>query len=216
MEKKEKPVRTPVEEFVNQIEVCFEVEEDEKKFEKYYQYVKPNLKVISTMLSEGYTEKDVYTMLGLSKSSWYKYKSSFEELREIVMYGRIRLISDIETSMFDSALGKKRIRKVKTKETYNPETGEFIPEQREVIEEDLPMSEKMAQYVLRRLSKGWNVTEEPEDNETKKVIESIGSLIDKIGGSQVKETRIKLEEEADDNNLTEEEGVVNLDNNEKQ
>lgn len=177
---KDKPTKS-LEHLAPQVRInSKQLTDEEKKHRNYHIYIKPNFTLILTLMMEGYTQEQIMNYLGIGKASWYKYRKEIPEFNEFILLGRMRLMNRIEQSAYDLALGQATSRTVKTKEVYNPDTGEFEPEERQVEVKQDKASEKMIQYVLGRLSQKWKGSDEQDNNEDNKVIQSISALIDTL------------------------------------
>jgi len=71
---------------------------------KYYTNVKPYLAMISQWIEDGKTDKQIYRLLDISESSWYRYKEEQEELQEIVRDGKSVLVMKLEKKMYEKIL----------------------------------------------------------------------------------------------------------------
>ena len=71
----------------------------------YISNVKPNLEKISEMASQGLTQTQIASSLGVTTRSFQKYLEVEEDLRKAMSTGRELAIRDIENAMYKSALG---------------------------------------------------------------------------------------------------------------
>lgn len=60
---------------------------------------------IETWLKKGLTEAQVCQNLGVSVTTWEKYKATKPELLEVIKKGRISQVSEVENSLFKAATG---------------------------------------------------------------------------------------------------------------
>ena len=67
--------------------------------------VKENLEQIKEWAETGVNEEQMAKSLGISVSTWEKYKNEFSELKEILKGGRIKLVADLKSALIKRALG---------------------------------------------------------------------------------------------------------------
>lgn len=67
--------------------------------------ISKNLKNIKKWASDGATEKQIANCLGLSVSSFQKYKSQMPELKETIDKGRVQLVVDLKGALVKKAKG---------------------------------------------------------------------------------------------------------------
>lgn len=67
--------------------------------------VKPHLKQIAEMASQGLTQTQIASAVGVTTRSLQKYMEVEEDLRKAMATGRELAIKDIENAMYKSALG---------------------------------------------------------------------------------------------------------------
>lgn len=98
---------------------------------KYETHVLPNLERIKAWRQAGKNEDEIITLLGIGKTSFYKYKQEKRpELMKVLEYSREILVNNLKNSLYEEAMGyeyeevetvieesylgtKKKIRKVK-------------------------------------------------------------------------------------------------------
>lgn len=93
---------------------------------KYYSNVQPRLDEIAEWLQAGATDKEIAENLGVNPKVWCRYKSDFNDLRELYKNGRKKAVQEIKAALFKRATGYTYIeRKIteserfgKTEETY--------------------------------------------------------------------------------------------------
>lgn len=71
---------------------------------KYETHIKPYLKEIEKMASTA-TDKDIAKNLGVSLSSFMKYKNKYSDLKKAMDNGRHSLIVDLKSALIKKALG---------------------------------------------------------------------------------------------------------------
>lgn len=152
----------------------------------YENRVKPNWNLIRSLLIEGKTEEQVAHAIGISRSTWNAYKKDNEEFKRHIDTSRAKLISEMETRLFELALGVSEERTTTTKKVYNKFTKQWTDiEETTVVNQNKPNNTALIAG-LKFLSSEWrkaltNQPDEDKDNMSD-VIDSIGMLIDKIQG----------------------------------
>lgn len=73
--------------------------------DKYETFVKPRFKEIEKKLNEGATERNLAKYIGISYSTWNKYKVDHVEFRELCQKQRVTLIEDLRSALVKKALG---------------------------------------------------------------------------------------------------------------
>ena len=72
---------------------------------KYETHVKSRFNEISEWLSLGATEKEIWTNLGIHKSTFYDYKSKYKEFSDLLKKGRKKPVEEIKAAMLKRAKG---------------------------------------------------------------------------------------------------------------
>ncbi len=106
---------------------------------KYWTHVRPRFDEIEAWLEKGLSEEQIYTNLGVGKTSWYNYKQKHPELVEILKKGREVQVREVENALFKNATGYyyeeelvfkmkdpdgfERLERVTVKKFKPPETG---------------------------------------------------------------------------------------------
>ena len=72
---------------------------------KYETHVKSRFDEISGWLSLGATEKEIWTNLGIHKSTFYDYKSKHKEFSDLLKNGRKKPVNEIKAAMLKRAKG---------------------------------------------------------------------------------------------------------------
>lgn len=70
-----------------------------------WDYIKENLNKIKKMSSNGATEKQISKVLGVSYSTFNKYKAEKTELQEVLKNGREDLVDQLRGALIKKALG---------------------------------------------------------------------------------------------------------------
>lgn len=69
---------------------------------KYETHVKPHMDKIFHWKQQGWYEEDIFKALGISKTTWAKYKRENEELRNVIIEGDKHIGQVAERSLFDN------------------------------------------------------------------------------------------------------------------
>lgn len=72
---------------------------------KYYSHVEPRLDEVLAWLRNGLSEEQVYTNLGVSKTSWHNYKQQHDELVDTIKKGKKCQVAITENTLFNLAQG---------------------------------------------------------------------------------------------------------------
>lgn len=67
--------------------------------------VKERFHDIETWLKKGLSEYQIYTNLGISKTTWESYKKKYSELIDLLKKGKECQVSEVENSLFKLATG---------------------------------------------------------------------------------------------------------------
>ena len=92
-----------------------EIMDDENKKKvgrkcKFYSVIEPNLELIREMY-QFMDEKQIIACFGIGKSSWYEYKHKFPEFSEAIALARVKLSTQLKSTLKMKALGYKTIEK---------------------------------------------------------------------------------------------------------
>lgn len=71
---------------------------------KYETHIEPYLDLIKSMRIDGHTEKQIFDRLGVSHTTWEKYKNERVELLEALKYSKEGLVAKLEQTLFQKAL----------------------------------------------------------------------------------------------------------------
>lgn len=150
----------------------------------YEQIVIPNWNYIRSLLVEGKTEEQTAGAIGIAYSTWNKYKASEPEFRQHINTSRVKLVSDLESKLFERALGISDETTITTKRVYNKFTKQWTDIEEVITKHQNKTNNTALIASLKYLSEEWRkaLTNQPgDDNEdTSNIIDSIGTLIDKI------------------------------------
>ena len=101
---------------------------------KYETEVKPRLVEIEAWKRDGLTDEQIYTNLGISKQSFYKYKEKYVDFFDSLKKGKEVADIEVENALFKRAIGykyKEVTKEVKEidgkKSTYIKEITKEIP-----------------------------------------------------------------------------------------
>lgn len=91
--------------------------------------IEPNLPRIKQWLEEGLTEKQICENLQIGVSTWWKYKQERPDFVKEITNGRVRAVSTIEDSMFQSACGfERKVKKAMKLKDVEYENGRKVRE----------------------------------------------------------------------------------------
>lgn len=143
---------------------------------KYETHVKPRLTEIEMWLKKGLSEEQIYTNLGVGKTSWHNYKNKYPELVETLKNGKEVQILEVENALYKNATGyyyyvdeavkvklgdgKEDVRVVRLQKFKPPETGAIAfflknkapdrysdnPQMLEIKREELELRKKQAEF----------------------------------------------------------------------
>lgn len=139
----------------------------------YETKIKSKFSDIAEWVRKGATERSIAKRLGVSVSTFEKYKSEFSEFSDLLKENRMAAVDDIENSMYQSACGMKRIvqksQKTKHVEYENGrkvrEWEEMTPYTEEVF---VPPNPTAAIYLLKHWGKERGYTNDPLTLDLKK------------------------------------------------
>lgn len=152
----------------------------------YEQKIKPRLSEIKKWLEKGVTEKSIAKKLGISYSTFNKYKVEKTEFAELCK-NRGKCVDDIENSMFEAAIGgKQTLKKVMKVKHVEYENGKRLKEYEtlEPYEEEVyfPPNTTAGIYLLKHWGKDKGYTNDPatlrlkrEEFEHKKEIDEMNN-----------------------------------------
>lgn len=143
----------------------------EKRPGIYQRKVVPRFDEIRELRRSGQTEKNLSKILGISYSTLLKYKEKYPEFAELLDDAKGALIKELETTMFEMALGKRQLREVRTFTTQNGD------KQNVKIEEtvkDIPPSVPLLIFSLKNLdSSKWRDVPQSSVNEIQAALDNI-------------------------------------------
>lgn len=139
----------------------------------YETRIKPKFKEIAELAKKGVTEASIAKQIGVSRSTFEKYKNEFPELSDLLKNNRLTAVDDIENSMYQSACGIKRtVKKVQKTRHIEYENGRKIREWEEMTpyteEIFIPPNPTAAIYLLKHWGKDRGYTNDPLTLELKK------------------------------------------------
>lgn len=96
---------------------------------KYYSHVKDRFDDIKKWLELGWTEKQIYKELGVSKDSWCKYKRTYSDLTDFLKKARRKPVEEIKSAMLKRATGfQYQETKITTQQIeYDDGSGVIVP-----------------------------------------------------------------------------------------
>lgn len=93
---------------------------------KYETHVKARFNEINEWLSLGATEKEIWTNLGIHKSTFYDYKAKHKEFSDLLKKGRKKPVEEIKAAMLKRAKGFQYEEKKVITQRIEYEDGETI------------------------------------------------------------------------------------------
>lgn len=145
--------------------------------------IKPNLENIKKWYVEGSLESDIIKNLGVSSSSYYKYKAEKKELTDIVYSARELQVENIKNSLYKKAIG---FHETDTKTYWRKPRGADDSKAEFIYKEDnkkyYPPDVSAGLILLKHWDKNQQWTNDPQLYELKKTaneVEAITKLKDK-------------------------------------
>lgn len=161
-----------------------DIPEPTGKSDYFESKIRPNWHYIRTLLIDGHTEAQVAEAIGISRATWNKWKKQRSDFREHINTSRMKLVSELEDSLYRRALGIESETTTIIKQYYNKYTGEWIDQERQISINENRANNTTLIAALKYLSPGWRkaLTNQPDEekDDINEVIDSIGTLIDKI------------------------------------
>lgn len=139
----------------------------------YETVILPNMERIKELIADGYSEKDVADKIGVSYSTWKKYKKQISDFTAVVLTAREKDIKELEKSMYMRAIGFtktiKKAMKLKTVTYDNSGKKKKEEEKIEYYEEEIyiPPSESAGAFLLKNWAKD-SYSNNPAELEQKK------------------------------------------------
>lgn len=122
--------------------------------------IRPKFREISKWSREGISEKEIARKLGISYSTFNKYKSEKTEFSELIKKGREEPVRQLENAMYKKAIGYKY---TEVKITEGPD-GKKV----ETTKKYAPPDVTAAIYLLKHWGKDRGYTNDPASLEIKK------------------------------------------------
>lgn len=73
---------------------------------QYEDLVKSRFEEIKEWIQkDGLTDKEIYTKLGITKNTFYKYKKNYKEFKDLLKNNRISKVEEIKSALFKRAIG---------------------------------------------------------------------------------------------------------------
>lgn len=135
--------------------------------------IKPRFDEIAEWVKKGATERSIAKNLGVSHSTFNKYKNEKVEFLDILKNNRMKAVEDIENAMFESAIGGKKTlwKAMKVRHIDYDEEGRKIEyETVERYQEDVyyPPNTTAGIYLLKHWAKDKGYTNDPLSLDLKK------------------------------------------------
>lgn len=135
--------------------------------------IKPRFSEIAEWIRNGATEASVAKRLGISHTTWARYKSVKSELVQLLKSNREAAVNEIENSMYRAATGELRtVRKYAKCKRVEYENGRRAREFEEMVPYDeelyIPPNTTAAIYLLKHWGKNRGYTNDPLTLDVKK------------------------------------------------
>lgn len=135
--------------------------------------IKSRFDEIAEWVRNGATEASIMKSLGISHTTWARYKSQYGELVELLKKNRRTAVNEIENSMYRAACGEIRVTKKYMKcRRVEYENGRRVREYEEMVpyseETYIPPNTTAAIYLLKHWGKDRGYTNDPLSLELKK------------------------------------------------
>lgn len=101
---------------------------------KYETDVEPRLVEIEAWKRDGLTDEQIYTNLGISKQSFYKYKEKYVDFFDTLKKGKEVADIEVENALFKRAIGYRYKEKIKEVKEIDGKKTVFIKE----VEKEMP------------------------------------------------------------------------------
>ena len=155
---------------------------------KYHTHVEPRLIEIEGWARDGLTDEQIAKNLGISKDTFYKYKSSYTDFSDSLKRGKEVVDREVENALLKRALGYKYEEVTKEKVAIRNDNGDVVGYDLEVtkvvIKEVVP--DTTAQIF-------WLKNRKPEVWRDKKDIEHSGEVNSNMTIQEIDEQIAKLE-----------------------
>lgn len=135
--------------------------------------IKPRFPEIAEWIKNGATEKSIMKNLGVSHTTWEKYKNEKPELIELIKKNRLLAVNEIENSMYLSALGGKQkvwkgMKVKKTEYSDGKKVCEYETVEKYQEEVYIPPNTTAGIYLLKHWGRSRGYTNDPLTLELKK------------------------------------------------
>jgi len=117
----------------------------------YFSKVEPYFDEIKSWRYEGQTEENISKLLGVSYRSFMEYKVKYPQLSQVLRESTKKLLSELESTMYEMALGKVKVKKVKNTYVRDSRTGKMILDKKEENEDTLAPNTTMLIFSLKNL-----------------------------------------------------------------
>lgn len=140
----------------------------------YDKRIEPNLRAIIQLRELGFSHEEIYTLLGISKTAYYKHKREIDEFTHSFREADAKLINELEDSLYDLATGKAK--KIVEIERLLPNGTREITERRV---EMLPPNANSLQFALTNLKgEKWKHKQEHIANFNEEDMKQVSSFTD--------------------------------------
>lgn len=133
-----------------------------KKQSKYESHILPHWEEIRSWAGNGCTDSQIYTALGIGKTTWFEGKKAHPELSQMLEQARKECINRVVNALYEMAVGRfVEVEKAfKCKEVYYDEQGRRCERERvemALVKEYYPPQMAAAAFFLKNRDKetGW-------------------------------------------------------------
>lgn len=150
---------------------------------QYFIKVQPKLDMIRKYKQVGLTDKEIWTLLDIKKSSYYSYKKDYPEFAEAIHDGLDHANARVASQLLDNSLGYEYIEEVQSqkKEVFY-EDGKKIKE----VTEPVALPLKKYKPSETNAAKFWLTNKDKENWKDKQDIN--------VGGQENNPLKVKLED----------------------
>lgn len=134
---------------------------------KYETHVLPKLIEIEGWARDGLTDEQIAKNLGISKDTFYKYKSAYADFSDSLKRGKEVVDREVENALLKRALGYS-YNEVTKEQVMNPETGKYELQPTKVVTKEIA-PDTTAQIF-------WLKNRKPAEWRDKKEIEHSGEI----------------------------------------
>lgn len=165
---------------------------------KWATNVENNLERIPKLKRQGYTEEQIAGVLGVGYSTFRDYMKLYPSLQAALKSGKELLVEDLEDTLYMKALGKCKVKKVKTVEVLDLRTGKMKIIRQETQEDEVAPDSGALIFTLKNLaSDRWQDRKIVDNNVSN--IEQLKVIADTLNAIGLKGIDTSQFKEGDDN-----------------